>query len=114
MSYTVKVILISLASWLVFTFFAGVIFSFSGDDYWFIGALLSGMVIGLMGVVGLLITGTVILLGKMDGKQLKAPGKNAPLDAGPVKLSYRERGMAYFAAAGTILLIGASICFGMM
>ena len=114
MSYTIKVILISLASWLVFSALAGAVFAFSGEDYWVIGGLISGMIIGIAGVIGLVITGAVILLGKMDGKSTKEPSKDSPLDAGPVKLSYRERGLAFFAAAGTILVIGASICFGMV
>lgn len=114
MSYTTKVILISLAIWLVLSVLIGLISAASGEDYYMIGGLLGGMITGIVGVVGLVITAAVILLGKIDGKTTKPLGENDPLDATPRKLSYRERGLAYLAAAGTILLIGTSICFGMV
>ncbi len=114
MSYTTKVILISLAVWLLLSLICGVIMGFAGEEYWTIGILIAGMLIGLTEIVGLIVTGAVILLGKFSGKKLIPPGKDAPLDAQPAPLHYRERGLAYLAAAGVILMIGGSICFGMI
>lgn len=114
MSYTTRVILISLAVWLGLSLLSGLLMGLSGEEYWTIGILITGMIIGIVGIIGLLITGAVILLGKLPGKKLIPPGGDAPLDAKPAPMHYRERGLAFLAAAGVILMIGGSICFGML
>lgn len=114
MSYTTKVIFISLAVWLALSLLCGFIMALSGEEYWVLGIMIAGMITGIAGVAGLVITAAVILLGKLNGKKLVPPGPKAPLDAKPAPLHYRERGMAFLAAAGVILLIGGSVCFGML
>lgn len=112
MSYTLKVILISLGIWLGLSLAVAALDGISGagfSDTFLIG----GLVIGLIGAAALFITAIVIFIAKLDGKKRDQPANPDVLDGKPEKLSYQTRGLAFLAAAGVILLVGTSVCFGM-
>lgn len=115
MSFTVRVILISLVVWLVVNLVGGLFTALdvSNGDF-FGGFWITGMFTGLVGVFGLFITGFVILLGKINGKRPMDNNSADLLDGKPQPLSYQERALAFFAAAGVVLLVGTSICFSML
>lgn len=112
MSYTLKVILISLGVWLGLSLALATLSALTGSgfsDAFFLG----GMVIGLIGAAALSLTAIVIFLARLDGKKRDQPENPDVLDGKPQNLGYQIRGLAFLAAAGVILLVGTSVCFGM-
>lgn len=115
MSYTLKIILISMGAWLGLGAACLGLSLLGSDSYSFIVGLVGIFVIGGLISLGLIITAVVILLGKMDGKAV--PNKQGEVlddNRQMVPIPYRERGLAFLAAGGLILLVGGSVCLGMV
>lgn len=112
MSYTLKVILISLMGWLGVSLAIGAINVLSGSGF-VETFMISGVVFGLFLGIALLITGIVIFIAKLDGKHRDQAADPEVLDGQPRHLTYQARGLAFLAAAGIIFLVGTSVCFGM-
>ena len=114
MSYTVKVILASLGGWLFLSLVGGVLSGASSGGF-VDGFLIAGMFFGLVAAATMFIVGFVVLIGKMGARGNDRHHAETTLDGkAPERISYTEKALAFFAAAGLILLVGASVCFSMV
>lgn len=116
MSYTVKTILSWLGAWLALSAVGLGLSAMGSGPYDIIAGIVGIFVFGGILSVAAAITGAVILLGKHDGDSTKSRGFREILDVSerPRPLPYQERGVAHLAAGGLILLVGGSVCLGMV
>lgn len=116
MNYTGKTIFTWLGAWLALSMLGLGLSSLGSGPYDIIAGLIGIFVFGGILSVAAVVTGVVILLGKHNGELNKRSDSREVLDV-PERsepLPYKERGLAHLAAGGLILLVGGSVCLGML
>lgn len=108
---TKKIVLISLGVALVF---AGVAYFTDAYSYNFdiSSYLLYTAVVSFFEVGILLVAGFIVLIAKIQGGRVKADPASELLDAPLKRMEHKELARSFFLAAGLVLLIGTSLCFG--
>jgi hypothetical protein len=112
MSLTKKIVLIALAVSLGIGLIAYLVdggsTTFRTGEY-----ILYTSVISFMEVALLFFIAFVVLIAKIEGPSLRLKEEDNVLDAPKVKwMNHKEVARSFFLAAGLILLIGTSLCFG--
>ena len=112
MSYTSKIVYISLAASLCLSLIVYLLETNYRQGFYFSEVLIGAAVISLGEVALLLLIGLGFLIIKPKlSTPSKAQGAEV-LDAPQKKVNYKERARSFFLAAGLVLLIGVSLCFG--
>ena len=116
MSYTARIITNSLITWVVLSGLGFLAAFLQEDEYGIIMALVGIFAVGALLAAGLLIAGAIILLARIDSAPRHRPSEHGVIDQStePTVIPYRERGLAFLQAGGLILLIGGSVCLGML
>ncbi|MFK8164454.1 MAG: hypothetical protein AB8H12_18560 [Lewinella sp.] len=112
MSLTKKIVLIALGVSLIIGLIAylmdGGATTFRTEEYILYSAVISFMEVGL-----LFVTAFVILIVKINGPSLKLKGGDDVLDSPEHRrMNHKEVARSFFLAAGLVLMIGTSLCFG--
>lgn len=108
---TKKIVLISLGVGLVI---AGVAYAMDtySDNFDISSYLLYTAVVSFFEVGILLLAGFIVLIAKIQGGSTKADPESELLDALLKPMEHKELARSFFLAAGLVLLIGTSLCFG--
>jgi|GEM_PF-5655663 len=116
MSYTQKVIFISLGTLIAFTLICAIpgIFSYhTTTDFLEFGLI--ALFVSIAETFLLILIGIGILIVKPGGGSVTVSNPKELLDASEereVPLPYNRRAGAFFAAAGVVFLVGGSVCIG--
>lgn len=108
---TKKIVLISLSVGLVI---AGVAYAMDAysNNFDISSYLLYTAVVSFFEVGILLVAGFIVLIAKIQGGRMRVDQEPEVLDAPLKRMEHKELARSFFLAAGLVLLIGTSLCFG--